>query len=319
MKIITMEGKTIGDYKIGKLIGSGSFGVVHEATHCTTNELFAIKIDTTQNKRTQLRNEHRVYADLKGLPGILKDTEYGVDNGTEYLVMPRLYKSLAEIIDSPPPILTEASVAVLGVKLVEVMEGIHSRGRIYRDMKPENVMVDYNDKIFVVDFGLSKYFINTSTKEHNEISYGHDLSGTARYASMNMHDGIEQSRRDDLESLGYVLVYLINRTLPWTGIKKATGKEQYFLIGSIKKATETVNLCDGIKGKKYFIRYFDYVRALRFDEKPDYKYLQGLFHSILRSRQRSTISSEWLVESYFNTIGEEEGCIDSIVRFFTNL
>lgn len=311
-----MENTHIGKYRIIKPIGKGSFGTVYSAIDTTTNNNIALKIETTVGKRTQLQNEISAYVDLAGVTGIAPLIDHGTIDNIRFIAIKILYKSLAEVASSPPPILTGASVIALGHRLVSILEGVHKKGRIYRDMKPENIMIDLDGNVYLVDFGMSKYFVDHNG--HICISYNNDLSGTARYASVKMHEGIEQSRRDDMESLGYVLLFLTTRTLPWAGIKAATGKEQYILIGDMKKKLKPRELCKGADGEDCFVKYFEYVKRLGFTEEPDYEYLRNLFDRNLRGRRRSEINEDFLIEEFFKNNKKKYGFMDRIVDFFIN-
>ena len=124
------------------------------------------------------------------------------------------------------------------------VEHVHSRSFIHRDMKPENYVMGigkYCNKLYIIDFGLAKRYRDARLKVHIAYREDKNLTGTARYASVNAHLGIEQSRRDDLESLGYVIMYFMRGSLPWQGLKAATKKQKYERI-SQKKLDTTVEV-----------------------------------------------------------------------------
>ncbi len=133
-------------------------------------------------------------------------------------------------------------------------------------------------QIYIIDFGLAKRFRDPKTGLHIPYLDGKSLTGTARYASINTHLGIEQSRRDDLESLGYVLVYFLRGELPWQGMKARTMKEKYEKIMEKKIASPIDVLCKGFPDE--FASFINYTRDLKFDDRPDYGYLRRLLKSI---------------------------------------
>ena len=125
-------------------------------------------------------------------------------------------------------------------QMIGRVEHVHSRSFIHRDMKPENFVMGigkYCNKLYIIDFGLAKRYRDTRTKVHIPYREDKNLTGTARYASVNAHLGIEQSRRDDLESLGYVIMYFMRGSLPWQGLKAATKKQKYERISQKKLDT----------------------------------------------------------------------------------
>ena len=131
---------------------------------------------------------------------------------------------------------------------------MHSRCLIHRDIKPENFLLGMKKKnylIYLIDFGLSKKYQDIKTNQHIPYLTGKSLTGTARYASIYSHLGIEQSRRDDLESIGYTLVYLNKGCLPWQGIKGKTKKEKYEKIYEIKNQTSIEDLCSEMPSNQF--------------------------------------------------------------------
>jgi hypothetical protein len=130
----------------------------------------------------------------------------------------------------------------------------------------------------LIDYGLAKKFYDARTSKHIPYCEGKSLTGTARYASIYTHLGIEQSRRDDLEAIGYLLIYFLKGQLPWQGIKAKTKEEKYKKITETKISSTPDLLCDGLHDE--FNYYFKYVRELQFDEKPDYAKLKEIFSKL---------------------------------------
>ncbi|KAH8091490.1 protein kinase [Aureococcus anophagefferens] len=159
-----------------------------------------------------------------------------------------------------------------------------STAGVHRDVKPDNFLVGRgavaSRVVHAIDFGLAKKYRDPRSHEHIPYRENKNLTGTARYASINTHVGIEPSRRDDLESLGYVLMYLARGSLPWQGLKADTKAKKYERIKKRKMETSAATLCDGFAPE--FRRYFEYCRSLRFDDRPDYAYLRKLFLDVYK-------------------------------------
>lgn len=154
---------------------------------------------------------------------------------------------------------------------------------MHRDMKPDNFLMGLGQKanqVYVIDFGLAKKFQDPVTLRHIHFRANKSLTGTARYASVNTHNGIEQSRRDDIESLGYVLMYFLRGSLPWQGLKAANKKQKYDKICQKKIATPIESLCKSHPTE--FALYFQHCKSLAFDDTPDYVYLKGLFQDLFK-------------------------------------
>ncbi|KAJ2955440.1 hypothetical protein NQZ79_g8553 [Umbelopsis isabellina] len=175
---------------------------------------------------------------------------------------------------------------MLADQMIERLEFVHSNHFIHRDIKPDNFLMNTGKKgyqVNILDFGLAKKYRDPKSGLHIPYRENKSLTGTARYASINTHAGCEQSRRDDLISLGYVLLYLYRGSLPWQGLKATTKSQKYDRIMEKKITTPIKVLCQGLPSE--FSAYMTYVMALRFDDKPDYKYLRKLFRDLF-ARER---------------------------------
>lgn len=151
------------------------------------------------------------------------------------------------------------------------------------------------NQVNVIDFGLAKKFRDPKTHLHIPYRENKNLTGTARYTSINTHLGVEQARRDDLESLAYVLMYFLKGALPWQGLKAATKKQKYDRIMEKKMTTPTDLLCRGFPNE--FGIFLNYCRALRFDDKPDYSYLRKLFRDLfVREGYQYDYVFDWSVQ-----------------------
>lgn len=148
------------------------------------------------------------------------------------------------------------------------------------------------DTVYIVDYGLAKSFISKTTGKHIPFSDDNKLTGTARYASIGTHLGYEQSRRDDLESLGYTLVYMLKGILPWQRIQVAGKKERRKKICEKKMSTTVESLCKGLP--EPFADFLRLSKCLSFEEKPNYQYLRKLFKNyFLEAKLNTNFVFDW--------------------------
>eukprot|EP01116_Phalansterium_solitarium_P022705 TRINITY_DN75_c0_g1_i1.p1 TRINITY_DN75_c0_g1~~TRINITY_DN75_c0_g1_i1.p1 ORF type:complete len:569 (-),score=140.49 TRINITY_DN75_c0_g1_i1:345-2051(-) len=270
-----------GKYRILKKIGSGSFGEIHLAVNEETNEKVAIKLEPCSTKHPQLQYEARVYKQLQGAQGIPNVFWYGVECEYNVMVMELLGPSLEELFVSCGRKFTMKTILMLAQQMIRLIEYQHTKHFIHRDVKPDNFTMGRSSKastVFLIDFGLAKKYRDSKTHAHLPYRTLKNLTGTPRYASVNTHLGIEQSRRDDLESLGYVLLYFCRGSLPWQGLPAKNKKQKYQRITEKKVSTSVEQLCEGFPTE--FVSYLKYTKNLRFADKPDYDYLHKLFREL---------------------------------------
>ena len=181
---------------------------------------------------------------------------------------------------------------------------MHSKGFLHRDLKPDNFLMGLGPQqhiVHVIDLGLAKRYRDSKTGEHIPYRDGKSLTGTARYASLNTHLGIEQSRRDDLESLGYVLMYWIRGELPWQHISAKSKEETYEKIKQLKCTSCYEKMCAGCPVE--LATYLKYCTALRFEEAPDYRYLTTLLKNLFtRSRFKQDGLYDWTILRHKSSI-----------------
>lgn len=276
-----MELRVGKKYRLGRKIGSGSFGDIYLGTNMTTGEEVAIKLESFKTKHPQLLYESKIYRILHGGLGIPNVRWYGIEGDYNVMVLDLLGPSLEDLFNYCGRRFQLKTVLMLADQLLSRLEYVHTKSFIHRDVKPDNFLIGLGKRqsvIHIIDFGLAKKYRDPRSHQHIPYRENKNLTGTARYASINTHIGIEQSRRDDLESLGYVLMYFIRGSLPWQGLKANTKKQKYERIMDRKMSTSTEQLCKGYATE--FRSYFEYCRSLRFEDRPDYAYLKRLFKEL---------------------------------------
>eukprot|EP00825_Cyclidium_porcatum_P048235 TRINITY_DN803_c0_g1_i2.p1 TRINITY_DN803_c0_g1~~TRINITY_DN803_c0_g1_i2.p1 ORF type:complete len:468 (-),score=109.82 TRINITY_DN803_c0_g1_i2:99-1502(-) len=218
---------------------------------------------------------------LQGKSGIPTLYWFGQAQGCNALVMDLLGPSLEDLFNLCQRKFSLKTVLMLTDQLIQRVEAVHSKRYIHRDIKPDNFLIGLGKKsntLYVIDYGLGKKYQDSKTHQHIPYRENKNLTGTARYASVNAHLGIEQSRRDDLEGIGYVIIYLLKGYLPWQGIKANNKQEKYNKIMEKKMSTPVEILCKGLPIE--FSTYLNYCRSLRFEDKPDYLYLRKMFKDL---------------------------------------
>ncbi|XP_074563486.1 casein kinase 1-like protein 2 [Curcuma longa] len=295
-----MEGHVVNKYRLGSRIGSGSFGEVYLGTDIQTNEEIAIKLENVKTKHPRLLYESNVYGILQGGTGILNVRWFGVEGDYNVLVMDLLGPSLEDLFNFCSRKLSLKTVLMLADQMINCIEFVHSKSFLHRDIKPDNFTMGLGrqtNQVYIIDFGLAKKYWDASTDQHIPYRENKKLAGTVRYASVNTHLGIEQSRRDDLECLGYVLMYFLRGSLPWQGLQAGTKDQKYEKISERKVATSIEALCCGYPSE--FASYFRYCRSLRFEEKPEYAYLKRLFRDLfIREGFQFDYVFDWTVLKY---------------------
>ncbi|CAD7940756.1 unnamed protein product [Amoebophrya sp. A120] len=300
-------------FRIEKKIGAGSFGEIYVAYDLNRHQHVAVKTEPRASKHPQIHYEAKIYKLLAGGRGIPTLHWHGIEGQWNVLVLDLLGPSLEEVFTYYRRRLSLKTVLLLAEQMIDRMEYMHKKNYIHRDIKPDN-FVYHNDLIYLIDFGLAKKYRCPKTHEHIPMKTGKNLTGTARYVSVNTHLGVEPSRRDDLESLCYVWMYFLRGSLPWQG-QKGAKKEKYQKIMALKQdisiddligtgaanqagekrdfnSTCSTNTSDAenywlATGMKFsrplpqeFKYYLQYCRNLRFTDTPDYSYLRRLMKDV---------------------------------------
>ncbi|XP_047147202.1 casein kinase 1-like protein 10 [Vigna umbellata] len=289
-----------GKFKLGRKIGSGSFGELYLGVNVQSGEEVAVKLESVKTKHPQLHYESKLYMLLQGGTGIPHLKWFGIEGDYNVMAIDLLGPSLEDLFNYCNRKLSLKTVLMLADQLINRVEYMHSRGFLHRDIKPDNFLMGLGRKanqVYIIDYGLAKKYRDLQTHKHIPYRENKNLTGTARYASVNTHLGVEQSRRDDLESLGYVLMYFLRGSLPWQGLKAGTKKQKYDKISEKKMLTPIEVLCKSYPSE--FTSYFHYCRSLRFEDKPDYSYLKRLFRDLfIREGYQFDYVFDWTMLKY---------------------
>jgi serine/threonine protein kinase len=251
-------------YKINKKLGNGSFGTIFEGENIRTNEKVVIKMEEKTN--TLLKHETLIYQYLfKSNTQFIPTLKwFGVFNNYYFIVLNLLGKSLNHYKKEMNHISFEECLTI-GKKMIQCIQGIHSQGFIHRDIKPSNFVFDEKrEKLYIIDFGFAKKYEDIDGL-HYQLSIKKKIIGTPNYISLNLHNGLEPSRRDDLESISYILLFLYLDKLEWTNMELKQMRE-------IKLTILQNNIIP-----KQFKDFILFCRNLKFSEKPDYNYILDLF------------------------------------------
>ncbi|CBZ27730.1 putative casein kinase I [Leishmania mexicana MHOM/GT/2001/U1103] len=213
-----------------------------------------------------------------GIPQI-----YYFDSEGDYniMVMEMCGPSLEDVFNYCHRRFSLKTVLMIADQLLHRIQYFHEKGFVHRDIKPENFVFGCRSKahiLYIIDYGLSKLYWEVKKNSHIPFAEGRPLTGTARYCSTNVHRGFEQSRRDDLESIAFLLIYFLRGSLPWQGIQAKDQQIKTIKIGETKMATPLEELCKGMP--KEFLTYCQYCRTLSFTQKPDYDSLRRLFRDL---------------------------------------
>lgn len=292
-----------GKYLLGEEVAVGGCGTVFQGVHKIAGKEVAIKVEPALARSSPLQQETKIYRSLQGGPGVPWMMWAGKSGEFNVMVIDLLGSSLEDLFQTCNRHFSLKTVLMLGVQLLDRIEYIHSRGLVHRDIKPANFVMSSRSPaeshINVIDFGLAKKYRDPLTGEH--IPYqqdDHHGVGTSLFASIHTHDGIEASRRDDLESLAYMLMYFLRGSLPWRKIRGSTTRATWDLIRA--KKVETMEILT-VRLPEELQAFYRYVRGLEFHDLPDYEGLRQLLRG-LALRENITFDGkfDWIRDRHWN-------------------
>jgi serine/threonine protein kinase len=272
-----------GKFVLERKLSAGSSSAVYLGTDREFGTEVAVKLEPSPAASPQLHRESLVYGELEGGVGVASVLWFGREARFSVLAMERLGGSLEDLLlDLGRPFSLKTVLMVAEQTLAQV-QFLHARGVVHRDLKPDNLLMGLGPRrnvCYVADFGLAGHYRDAATGRHIPFAEGCAPAGNARYASVAAMRGCERSRRDDLESLGYVWVHLLRGALPWQGLRARSLAEKNERILAVKSATTADRLCEGLPAE--FASYFEAVARLRFSEEPPYAALRASFRELFR-------------------------------------
>jgi len=255
-------------YKLLNKIGEGSFGLIFKGINIRTRENVAIKVESIESNIKLLKNESIIYQYLSGIQYVPNVKWFGKDEKNYYMVLNLLGESL-QSIKHRKSTFSLRLVLQIGIQIIDILKTIHEKGLVHRDIKPDNFLLGLHTqskKIYIIDFGFCKSYMKNN--EHIPMKKTSNLIGSVNYASINAHEFLELSRRDDLESLGYMLIYFYLGELPWKENSENTKK--------MKKEIIENNILPQV-----LINYIKYTQKIEYNETPNYKSFIDNFKSEL--------------------------------------
>ncbi|XP_054169347.1 casein kinase I-like [Oppia nitens] len=273
-------------YVLTEYIDSGSFSYIFKVKERNSSNNLVVKLESFETNSPQLGHEFAIYQLLRyqcSHQSIPKTYFFGEFLTYKALILEELGPNIATVFNNCNKKFTVKTITLLAIQMMKIFEYVHSRRVIYRDVKPENLLLGLSNTsakniLHLIDFGLAKEYIDING-EHIPYKEGVGMNGTARYMSINTHLYQEQSRRDDMEAIGYLLIYLLRGHLPWSGLNIDETIDRFAKIGEIKQNTSLETLCDGFPHE--FCLYLQTVRSLNFTEEPNYKSLIAMFEQLL--------------------------------------
>ena len=292
-------------YKLQKLIYSSKYSWVYQGINVNSKEPLAIKLEDRNGTKHFLESEAFLLLNLKGL-GIPKVISFG--KSTQFIILIEELLGLAIhylMKNKKDKIDRLKNICMIALQIIDRLEFIHSKNIIHRDIKTDNFVIGRNENnkiIYLIDFGFARKYRSSRTGKHIKFKKTNTTMGNLSYISINANKAFEQSRRDDLESLGYMLVFLAKLYLPWSELVKSNAMDSLTKLKKVlqlKLTTTPEQLCKGLPEE--FTKYVQYCRGLEFEQDPDYDYLRSLFTSILmKNNQKNDYNFFWVIKSKKN-------------------
>jgi len=288
-----MQRLLAGEFRIDFKIGEGTFSDIFCGTDIYSQQQVAVKVDSAQSKSSLVMYESRVYRCLSGGAGIPKVHWYGVGEPYNILVTDLQGPTIQDVFVSMDEFGSELLLA-LAKEVLDRIEYVHSKDFIYRDVSPKNfafgkdLELKTGLKLHIIDFSLAKRYTYSKTKQHIAMRRKTGFKGLSPFASHRARQGFEQSRRDDLEAIGNMMMYIQYREMPmifqWMDIKPGVEKlaSPDLWLSQLPSA---------------FMPYLKYAQSLRFEDKPDYNLAWELLRSAIIEANQFKFVIDWTIQT----------------------
>lgn len=280
-----------------KYFDRGGHGQLFKCKNTKTGELCALKVEKKREKyESTLLNEMKIYGKIDGneKTGIPKIYDLGKTREYYYMIMKMYHKNIDDLKSDAGSSFSLRTTLQLGLSILKILEKLHNQNIIHRDIKPENIMIDKNNNVLLIDYGLAKKFTDLDNAKLFKRECSKTRCGTVRYMSIGCHKRTRLSRKDDLLSLGYVLIYLYVGNLPWQGLDISDRKEKDSAVSEIKQYYGYTKLCK--KLPPFFTNYFKEIQKLSQSDRPNYSKIKKMFKKELNPESfKQNIDYDWSV------------------------
>ena len=286
-------------YKIidKKYFDRGGHGQLYKCKNIKTGEICALKLEKKKDKyESTLLNEMKIYGKIDGdeKKGIPKIYDLGKTDEYYYIIMKLYHKNIDDLKTDSGSSFSLRTTMQLGLNILRILERLHKQNIIHRDIKPENIMIDQKNNVYLIDYGLAKKFTDLDNVKLFKKECSKSRCGTVRYMSIGCHKKTRLSRKDDLLSLGYVLIYLYVGNLPWQGLDISDRKEKDSAVSEIKQYYGYNKLCDSLP--PVFNNFFKELEKLSQSDKPNYRKIKQLFKKELYPESfQQNVDYDWSV------------------------
>ncbi|OHT12626.1 Casein kinase I [Tritrichomonas foetus] len=287
-RTIFPPGEKIGKYVIKRLIGQGGYGDIYEVTD-ESDKSFAMKVEYVASPKQALSFERKILEELKDSSLFAHIHFFGIETHFRYLIMDLLGPSISNTRrEMPKHKYSLFSALRISVFMLQCIEDLHKHGYVHCDIKPGNFLLKAgtNKPLALIDYGLSRQYIDPKTKEPFAERHKCGFVGTTKYASLNVHQGMDTSPRDDLSSWIYSTIEMVDGKLPWTSIselKKIKRMKYQIPVGKLLSSLPS-----------QYLEIYDYVKNLQFLDQPNYQFLYTLLDEAIKTiGDPKTIPFDW--------------------------